>query len=52
LRYCVLADGVRPGCVHGVRRESIVTDMVRLKHGKDTIISNKLVAEANVSLSE
>uniref|UniRef100_A0A7S3QZ21 EF-hand domain-containing protein n=1 Tax=Dunaliella tertiolecta TaxID=3047 RepID=A0A7S3QZ21_DUNTE len=31
--------------------ESIVTDMVRVKHGKDTIISNKLVAEAYVSLS-
>eukprot|EP00967_Tisochrysis_lutea_P058526 scaffold74452_cov20-Tisochrysis_lutea.AAC.1 len=26
--------------------------MVRVKHGKDTIISNKLVAEAYVSLSE
>jgi len=33
-------------------RESIVTNMVRLKHGKDTIVSNKLVAEANISLSE
>eukprot|EP00983_Pelagomonas_calceolata_P099041 1158417-Pelagomonas_calceolata.AAC.4 len=32
--------------------EAIVTEMVRLKHGKDAIISNKLVAEANVSLSE
>mmetsp|Transcript_9490 Transcript_9490/g.24197 ORF Transcript_9490/g.24197 Transcript_9490/m.24197 type:complete len:1454 (-) Transcript_9490:818-5179(-) len=31
--------------------EAIVTEMVRLKHGKDAIISNKLVAEANVSLS-
>ncbi|KAF5832573.1 hypothetical protein DUNSADRAFT_11503 [Dunaliella salina] len=32
-------------------KESIVTDMVRLKHGKDAIVSNKLVKEANISLS-
>lgn len=33
-------------------REAILSDMVRLKHGNNIIVSNKLFAEANVSLSE
>lgn len=49
---CVEVCGFQMGLAHYTRRESIVTNMVRLKHGKDTIVSNKLVAEANISLSE
>ncbi len=35
-----------------MRRDVIVTSMVRLKYGKDSLISHKLIAEASISLSE
>lgn len=36
----------------GLRREQIVSNMVRLKYGSNTLLSSKLIVEAEKSLSQ